>query len=243
MKILLLSDIHANYQALKSIAAFFPPEDFDYVINCGDSLVYGPNPNKTLKWLRKKNSISILGNTDRKIIKLLKGSDFKKPSNPEKRIMYDWTAQQLKNENKRYLLTLKKEELFSLPLLSDNQLNVGLFHGSPTDPDEFLFPDTPMQRFQELSLECNSDIILFGHSHTPFHHTVAGKHFINPGSVGRMFDGNPKASCATIYILNSEILVKHYRIPYNTKKVSSLLTKHNLPPIYSQMFSIGRKLN
>ncbi len=243
MKILLLSDIHANFQALKSITVMFPPDDFDYIINCGDSLVYGPSPNKTLKWLRKNKSISILGNTDRKIIKLNEGNDFKKPSNPEKRIMYDWTSQQLTAKNKRYLQTLEKEESFSLQLPSNKELNIGVFHGSPADPDEFLFPDTPEQRFQDLTLECKSDIIVFGHSHTPFHRTVGSKHFINPGSVGRMFDGNPKASCATIYISNSEIVVKHYRIPYDTGKVSSLLTKNNLPPIYGRMFTIGKKLN
>lgn len=243
MKILLLSDIHANFHALKSVATFFPPDDFDCVINCGDSLVYGPSPNKTLKWLRKNNCISIVGNTDRKVIRLIEGAGFKKPSNPEKRIMYDWTTQQLKNKNKRYLQTLRTEERFSLPLPSNKKMNIGVFHGSPADPDEFLFPDTPKQRFQDLALYCKSDIIVFGHSHTPFHHIVGSKHFINPGSVGRMFDGNPKASCATIYISNSEIVVKHYRIPYDTEKISSLLTKHNLPPIYGQMFTIGKKLN
>lgn len=243
MKILLLSDIHANFQALRSVATIFPPDDFDYIINCGDSLVYGPSPNKTLKWLRRNNCVSILGNTDRKIIKLNKGSDFKKPSNPEKRIMYDWTAQRLKHKNKHYLQTLKKEESFSLLLPTGKNINIGVFHGSPADPDEFLFPNTPKQRFQDLALKCKSDIIVFGHSHTPFHHTVGRKHFINPGSVGRMFDSNPKASCATIYICDSEVQVKHYRIPYDTKKISSLLTKHNLPPIYGQMFTIGKKLN
>ena len=118
-----------------------------------------------------------------------------------------------------------------------------MFHGSPADPDEFLFPHTPKKRFHDLAKLCQSDIIVFGHSHTPFQQNIAGKHFINPGSVGRMFDGNPEASCATIHISNSEIVVKHYRIPYNTNKVSLLLTKHRLPSIYGQMFTIGRKLN
>ena len=118
MKILLLSDIHANFHALKSVATLFPPDDFDYVVNCGDSLVYGPSPNKTLKWLQKNNAISIVGNTDRKVITLINGNDFRKPSNPEKRIMYDWTVQQLTVKNKRYLQTLRKEEHLSLSLPS-----------------------------------------------------------------------------------------------------------------------------
>ena len=104
MKILLISDIHANYPALKAVVDYFSGEHFDTICNCGDSLVYGPFPNETLSWLEANNVHSIVGNTDRKVIKLIKGKTFKKPSKEEKRIMYDWTADQLTSSSKKYLL-------------------------------------------------------------------------------------------------------------------------------------------
>ena len=201
MLLLLISDIHANFPALTAIEEKFRALQFDHIINCGDSLVYGPFPNETLSWLKKKGAISILGNTDKKVIKLLKGKTFKKPSNPEKRVMYTWTADNLDTESTNYLLNLKIEEelIVSLQKTKKHQTwEIGIFHGSPAKPHEFLFHSTADERFIELASMCKAEIIVCGHSHDPFHKKFGRQHFINPGSVGRMFDGNPEASCAII---------------------------------------------
>ena len=47
MKILLLSDIHANYPALEAVADYAPPASYDLICNCGDTTVYAPFPNET----------------------------------------------------------------------------------------------------------------------------------------------------------------------------------------------------
>ncbi len=209
MKILLLSDIHANYPALRAVSQKFHPELFDAICNCGDSLVYGPFPNETIQWLQKYNVYSILGNTDRKVKKLLKGKSFKKPGKAEKRIMYTWTADQLTRRSQKYLLTQKKS-----CTLRFEPFPLFLFHGSPDHPNEFLFPDTDISRFQQLALSFPNSIVATGHSHCPYYKPIHSTHFINPGSVGRMFDSNPTASCAIVNISKKCIEVKHFRIPY-----------------------------
>jgi len=238
MKILLLSDVHANFPALQAIEEHFSSTSFDITCNCGDSLVYGPFPNETLCWMQHNADYSILGNTDRKINKLLRGKTFKKPGKPEKRVMYTWTAEQLGERLKRYLLSQKKTASFSTPSFA-----VRLFHGSPEHPNEFLFTDTPIHRFQELAVSHPDTIIITGHSHTPYHKQIGGTHFINPGSVGRMFDSNPFASCAVLTIHNKTIQVKHYRIPYPVQQTIEFLKIYNLPEIYQSMYNLGRKLN
>ena len=68
-KILLLGDVHANYPALKAIGQYTKPDRFDRIINTGDFTVYSTFPNETIQWFRKrKKTICILGNTDRKIL-------------------------------------------------------------------------------------------------------------------------------------------------------------------------------
>ena len=57
---------------LEAVAARFPPQNFDLILNGGDSLVYGPFPNQTIDWLRTHGALSILGNTDRHVITLVK---------------------------------------------------------------------------------------------------------------------------------------------------------------------------
>lgn len=238
MKILLLSDIHGNYPALEAVSNFFQDTTFAAICNSGDSLVYAPFPNETLHWLQEHNVHSIIGNTDRKVKRLLKGKVFKKPQKDEKRIMYTSTAEQLDHAARDHLFSLKKSLRFSMKGRS-----ICLFHGSPEDPDEFLFPDTSLHRFTDLALSCPCSIIITGHSHTPFHKIVGKTHFINPGSVGRMFDSNPDASCAVLELNDTTVTVTHHRINYPVEQTVMALKSNNMPQIYQSMYLLGRKLN
>lgn len=246
MQILLLSDIHANFPALTAVESFFSTWNFDFIINSGDSLVYAPFPNETLAWLRKKKTLSILGNTDKKVIKLLAGETFTKPNKHEKRIMYYWTADQLRKENSNYLQSLKKKSHLTIPKKGhqhDDQWHIDIFHGSPARHHEFLFDTTPDSRFLQLSKITQSEIVICGHSHTPFYKNFGTTCFINPGSTGRMFDGDPRASCAVLLLHSKGLTVKHFRITYNVEETTSALHKFALPEIYSKMYRLGKKTN
>ena len=238
MKILLLSDIHANFPALASVDSLEKQHHHDQIIHCGDATVYATFPNQTLAWLRKHEALNILGNTDLKVLKLLKGKNFKKPKKAEKRIMYTWTAGELSKKNQRYLRSLPTFLEFSTA-----GKKIGMYHGSPENPNEQLFASTPRQRFQEIGRKTDRDIIICGHSHTPFHKKIDGIHFINPGSVGRMFDGDPRASYATLEIKDSQVRVNHHRLGYDIEKTVQGIKEALLPPIYVEMYRQGRKLN
>lgn len=247
MRILLISDIHGNYPALQAIDRQLDAASFDSIVNAGDSLVYAPFPNETLTWLAEHHAISILGNTDKKVIKLLLGKSFKKPGKAEKRIMYTSTAEDLTTKNRRCLLSLAKSHLLDLfpqgKKTKERTMRLGIFHGSPADDEELLFADTPDARFHELAELTNCHIVVTGHSHSPYHKTIANVHFINPGSAGRMFDGDPRASCATLEITADTLTVHHFRIDYDKAEVVTKIRKSNLPEIYATMFLKGKKLN
>jgi putative phosphoesterase len=241
MRILLLSDIHGNLPALNAIDRFFTDissTPFDAICNCGDSTVYAPFPNETLQWLQDRKAYSILGNTDFKVITLLQGGTFNKPHNEEKRIMYRSTVQTLNTQNKEYLFSLTDSQILNI-----HNITIGLFHGSPDHPRELLFADTPDSRFRELSLLTDCRIVITGHSHSPYYKHIHGTHFINPGSAGRMFDGNPAASCATLTLKGEDIQVDLHRIPYPVEEVAIAIRQQHLPEIYTDMFRQGRKLN
>jgi len=152
--------------------------------------------------------------------------------------MYFWTSEILFPENVSYLRSLPKHTSFTV-----DRIPIGIFHGSAQDPDEQLFPSTPESRFLELSVDSPYQVHIMGNSHVPYYKIVNGIHFINPGSVGRMFDGDPRASFAVLKILRGRIYVEHFRVPYPVEEVVKGLKSNKLPEIYVKMFRIGKKLN
>ena len=238
-KILLLGDIHGNYPALQEIIKYIQPERFDWIVNTGDFTVYSTFPNETIEWFRKrKNAICIRGNTDRKVLRILKGKKLKKPGKNEKRVMYFWTSENLHPQNITYLKSLSKQ--------TDIKVGgwcIGIFHGTLENPDEELFPTAPESRFQQLARDSVYQVQIMGHSHVPYYRMVDGVHFINPGSVGRPFDGDPRTSFAILKVASGKIAVEHFRIPYAVEEVVRGLKEHKLPDIYAKMYRIGQKLN
>ena len=238
-KILIVGDIHANYPALKAIESHVQAYQFDRIINTGDTTVYNTFPNETIKWFRKRTkSVSILGNTDRRILKILKGKKLKKPGKEEKRVMYFWTIKNLLARNVKYLQSLPRQADFTIA-----NVRIGVFHGTLYDENEPLFPDSSKNHFRNLAEGSPYQIQIMGHSHTPYYKIINKVHFINPGSVGRMFDGDPRASFAIIKLSLKKINVEHFRIPYPVEDVIKGLKKHRLPSIYKKMFRTGKKLN
>ena len=63
MRILLLSDIHANLEALEACLAAAPP--FDLVANLGDVVGYGASPNEVIESSRTLGKIFVRGNHDK----------------------------------------------------------------------------------------------------------------------------------------------------------------------------------
>ncbi len=238
-KILVLSDIHANYPALKAILKHVKSKKFDHIINAGDLIVYGSFPNETINWFRSRKKIfSIAGNMEERVLRILKGKKLIKPQNKDKRVMYFWTAKKLSSENIDYLRSLHEQ----MDIIIEN-VRIGVFHGTFDKADEDLVPLPMENRFSELAKKSDHQIHIMGHSHMPFHKIVNGVHFINPGSAGRMFDGNPQVSFAILNICSKKISVEHFRISYPVKEIVKSLNKNNLPDIYVRMFQTGRKLN
>jgi predicted phosphodiesterase len=98
--------------------------------------------------------------------------------------MYYWAAGILLPENVEYLKSLQRQTDLTV-----GNTRIGVFHGTRDDEDETLFPNAPESRFHELAKDSPFRVHILGHSHTPYYKIVDGIHFINPGSVGRMFDG------------------------------------------------------
>lgn len=238
-KILVLGDIHGNFPALQAIQKHVRKETFHRIINTGDSTVYGPFPNEVIQWFRERaNAVCIAGNTDKRVLDILNGGPLEKPKKEEKRIMYFWTCDNLLPENVRYLKSLPDRQDLTV-----DTVRIGLWHGDFDDQPESFRLDSPESRFRELAAKIPCHVHVMGHTHVPFHRIVDGVHFINPGSAGRPFDGDPRSSFAILTVSSGDIAVEHFRIPYPVEEVITGLRENGLPDRYAEMYRTGRKLH
>lgn len=237
MKIALIGDIHGNLHALQAVLQHARKRHVKAIWNVGDFTGYGAFPEEVVQLLRETNALSIAGNYDLKVLKAAK-SKGKKPKTPEKQMAFRWAYEQLSKENREYLRSLPLERRFEL-----NGWRILMTHGSPQSNEEHLTPDTPDERLIELAEMSDEEVILCGHSHIPFARQVNGYWFINPGSVGRPDDGDPRASYAVLTIKPNDLKVQLFRLEYDVQAAADAIREKNLPEAFARMLETGRKLD
>ena len=184
MKIVIISDLHGNYEALQAL-----PELGDELWVLGDLVNYGPEPSKVVEFVRSKSKIVVRGNHDQSI-----GFDEDPRCTPRYATMADttrrFTASVLNDEQKAFLrgLPLRQE-------LQRENKHFYLCHARPSDPLYGYCPEDSPDWVNE-ALSINADVLLVGHTHTPFIRRIGAGVVINPGSLGQPKTGKPDACYA-----------------------------------------------
>ncbi len=239
MKVALIGDVHANLPALEAVLAHILSQGVITTWNLGDFVGYGAFPEQVVECLQHEGIVSIIGNYDLKVLRFpRKTAKWEKSKHSTKFIAFRWAYENLSEESLAYLSTLPREIHLDV-----KGWNVLLTHGSPASNEEHLTPDTSKERLKELAQITNANIILCGHSHQPFTRRVGGVWFINPGSVGRPDDGDPRASYAILHIEPHKIDVVHYRLEYDLDRAVTAIYENNLPDAFAHMILQGYDLD
>lgn len=184
MKVVIVADIHANHDALQAL-----PEDYDELWVLGDLVNYGPQPVEVVEAVMRTASLVIQGNHDHAVAH----DDDSRWSN-----RYRAMAQATRRYSSAALGDAHKAYLRGLPVqmrAERDGCRFHLVHATPGDPFYGRRPPDSDAWVADLAaLDC--DVLLVGHSHTPFIRHVGGKVLLNPGSLGQPRTGQPLASYA-----------------------------------------------
>lgn len=233
--IALIGDVHANLPALQAVLQDAHERGAIAVLDAGDAVGYGPFPEETVRHLRDRRVLSVVGNYDRQVL-AARGKKKGLPKDPEKRLAVLWAHEHLSKEGRAYLASLPEHRRLAL-----GERRVLLCHGSPESIDEYLDGETPSCRLAEIARTAGADIVVSGHAHRPSAREVAGVWFVNTGSVGRPDDGDPRACYA---LLQTEpFSVCHLRVPYNIDRTVAAVREAGLPPSFARIFREGRSLD
>ena len=237
MKIAILSDIHGNIHALEAVLRHARSQGAAHMIlNLGDCIGYGPDPEGVVRSVMGAGFINILGDYDQKVLsKKHRQEGWKSVKTADKRAMFAWTYQSLSKHARQALRSLPQQRKLEI-----EGLRLILSHGSPASIHEHLGPDTPAERLAQLAQDAGADVILSGHSHQAFIRRVDEVLFLNPGSVGRPDDGDPRASYAILDIANGRASAEIFRIPYPIAGAIQALRRTGLPLIFTEILRRGK---
>jgi predicted phosphodiesterase len=230
MRVAVISDVHANYQALEAVLREIDAARVDAVWCLGDTVGYGPRPNECCDVVRDRAAYCLVGNHDLVVLGELTVSEF----NDEAAAAAIWTAEVLTAESHAFLANLKP---------FGEVEGVDLFHASARDPVwEYVLTEEAARATLELS---SAPLILVGHSHVALAITAEngrvgggparggsmvkldGRRLLNPGSVGQPRDGDPRAAC--ILLDFEERFAEFRRVPYSIERTQAEMRERGLP--------------
>jgi len=251
VRIFLLSDIHANLEALNACLDAVP--EYDRVVNLGDVVGYGADPNGVIDRVRAQNGVLVRGNHDKAVSGVMDLDHF----NPMAGLAALWTRDRLTPENLEWLRALPQGPI-RLPELADTQF----VHGSPLDEDEYL---VSARDSQEPLMTAIAAITFFGHTHRqggfswdgertevihPEWASLNGtamwemplregvRYLINPGSAGQPRDDDWRAAFAIFD--STQRVVQFFRVGYDVKAAQEKILAAELPPRLAARLSAGR---
>jgi predicted phosphodiesterase len=251
VRVLLISDIHSNLEALEACLAAAPA--YDVVVNLGDIVGYGASPNDVIERARELGKVFVRGNHDKAVCGLMDLKDF----NPVAAMAAEWTRNQLTPDNLEWLRALPQG-----PVQVSELGGLQFVHGSPLDEDDYL---VTVRDAVEPLVVSSAAVTFFGHTHLqgsfetndvhlesfhPAYKTVGQseitefrlkdelRYLVNPGSVGQPRDGDWRAAFAVFDSENH--IVTFCRVPYNLKSAQDRILAANLPPRLATRLAAGR---
>jgi diadenosine tetraphosphatase ApaH/serine/threonine PP2A family protein phosphatase len=245
MRYLVLSDIHANIDALTRVLADAGRHGDAEILLLGDLVGYGADPNGVIDRVRGlRVAAAVRGNHDRVACGLEGAEDF----NDAARESANRTAEALTDDNREYLRGLPVG-----PLAVDDLVEI--CHGTPFDEDAYVFDE--MDAVYALRT-ASRPVCLFGHTHSPLALSMAGdeveftavtpgstfrlkdgvRYLINVGSVGQPRDGDARAAYGIVDTERREITC--YRVEYPVDQAQARIRAAGLPEALARRLGLGR---
>jgi diadenosine tetraphosphatase ApaH/serine/threonine PP2A family protein phosphatase len=247
MRYLVLTDIHANLEALDACLTDARAHGFDRALVLGDLVGYGGDPNAVIDRVVALDPAAIVrGNHD----KVACGLEAAEGFNAVAKSAAHWTFSALTPEHRDWLAALPEG-----PIDVDDLVEI--CHGSPFDEDAYIFDELDAVRALKVS---QRPLCLFGHTHYPVMFALSdgivetdspsgaaesqlvlkdgAKYLLNPGSVGQPRDGDPRAAYAIVDVEARTVTTR--RLEYAVQDAQRKVVKAGLPDVLAQRLALGR---
>ncbi len=224
MRIAVLSDIHANVQALEAVMNDIVNQQCEHVFCLGDLALAGPQPKEVMDYVMHQQGAwtIIQGNTDKMIAQY--GPEVVEFLEAQYPVMANAIADDitLLDDSHRAFLEGLPPQLS----LDVEGCSVLLVHGSPRANNEDILPEMPLEEVEEIISGTKEKLILCGHTHIPCgYQTNTNQTVVNVGSVGRPMTEQPKACYAIIDFSQGSFEIRHRFVDYDNQTAAKIMTE------------------
>ena len=233
----LISDIHANVEALKAVLEDIDRRKPDRKICLGDMVGYCAAPGECLEMV-KGFDIILMGNHDYAVVDAVLVEKF----NFHARLAIEWTITHLTSHEKRYISGLQH---------THEEDGITFVHATPRNPELWGYImniDDAMDAFNYFK----GQICFIGHTHYPIIVSDNGeiladkkvefkkksRYVVNTGSVGQPRDGDNRA-CYVLYDSGART-VEYIRLRYDIEATQKQMTQVRFPQFLINRLSEGR---
>lgn len=240
MRLAILSDIHANLEALEAVLADLDTRRPDDVVCLGDFVGYGASPNECVARVRPRISGAVLGNHDAAAIGRLSLGDF----NSDAATAARWTEAALAPDVRAYL------EALPYRIERDGAL---LVHASPLEPEAWHYVLSPLDAEEEFEA-FEQPVCFIGHSHFPGAFELqgddvgygrlaeirvkpGGRYIVNVPSVGQPRDSDPRAGY-TLWDAERGV-IEQIRLAYDVETAMKRIRDAGLPQFLAERLRWG----
>jgi predicted phosphodiesterase len=242
--IAVFGDIHANLPALEAVLEDMDARNLTERYCLGDLVGYATWPNEVVASIHDRGIPTLMGNYDQGVGHSSDdcGCAYRDPvSEALGKRSIAWSNTHTSDANKAYLRDLPLRIPVEL-----HGLRVALVHGSPRRINEYLFEDRPDSSLERLLDMVESDAMVCGHTHIPYHRVLpSGRHVVNAGSVGKPKDGDPRACYVVLTSKNASSVdggldVEFVRVHYDVERAAKAIEATEMPDEYAGMLRHGQ---
>ena len=240
MRLALLSDIHANLEALDAVLADARERRCTQFVCLGDVVGYNANPRECVARIRELDCPVVKGNHDEEATLSTSSEHFNELA--ERAI--EWTRNTLTEQDKEWLRGLP---------LQKRAHDFTIVHATLDTPGQWGYVFSNLDAAASFTYQ-RTALCFFGHTHVPMvfvrdqgvrqqrieHVRIepGKKYFINVGSVGQPRDGNWRAAYSIYDDTNN--LVELVRVKYDVATAQKKILKASLPQLLAERIAIGR---
>lgn len=186
MRLAVISDVHGNTLALRSVLERIAAEPVDRIVCLGDLAVNGFDPSGAIQRIAELGCPVIRGNTDDFLVGGFPEGFFAQGDTGIRRDLAEWTMAQISPKHRAFL-----ETLVPVAELDLDGVAICCYHGSPLSYNDPVLPGTPVEDLEHYFAGTDAPLLIGGHTHRQMLRRWNGRTIVNPGPVSLTFEPIP----------------------------------------------------